>query len=510
MATLQFPSSTGLAPLPDFGTLYYNGITFSCLYKTRITGNVVLDSAKRAQKYVSYTIYAEGIVDGNSFPGQGNSDAQAIAGRNMTFIRRYLSMPAGTLRYTGKGFGNLIINDPKGYWDVAYGPHPQVLEFQPLGGGRAAFIRWSVEFHLPEGVGLDAILSTPPGGGGGGGATLIAFSTNVVLEFTWEYHLRYDARGYSSVRISGTIEIPLTRNARESRAVTVSVDDFRSRWLNVPIDLTRYKIVDRNFEISRDKRTCNFSFQADELPPMGLPPGCTGARGTMTVRNLAKPPVGSSAVNAKPGLCIWECNMRCSYVVRGDQDRRVAFSAFYSLLWFRMQLAKVGILARLDLSGLTAQQAEDFTANQRINEIQGGVLGYIVGLNEAGVPPGLGDDAISLWNNILKNVRPPTSRLSRGASGGAMLTDFGIDEGLYEDSDTIAFHATWWFMCNLQQILSASGFNRWIAGTAGRKDNLWGLSVRSVMGAQSWLENRLDTNADIIVDIGGGAPWGGP
>lgn len=89
----------------------------------------------------------------------------------------------------------------------------------------------------------------------------------------------------------------------------------------------------------------------------------------------------------------------------------------------------------------------------------------------------------------------------------AILIDFGFDEGLYLDSKTVTFHATWWFTCPWPHILNASGLWKKLDETFQNGNNLWAMSMRDIQGTQSWLRNRLDPALDIIVDFGlpGGA-----
>src|SRR2546429_340022 len=144
MALAAKDSQTGQAILPDVGTLSYNGVTFSSLYKSTITGQAVLDNANRTIKQMDYTLVVDGVVTLQA--GADSTDATWVN------LRRRLDTPGGTLTYSGKGFGPLVVNAPGDSTsrDVAWGPKPKTLEFIPLGGSRAATIRWTVLFSLGE------------------------------------------------------------------------------------------------------------------------------------------------------------------------------------------------------------------------------------------------------------------------------------------------------------------------------------------------------------------------
>ncbi len=484
MPVEPYTFDTGNSILPDVGTLNINGVEFSSLYKSRISGVIVQDDAKRTTKLMEYTLSVEGLTSPNADNISGepfNTEGGGIETSDEIWnnLRAKLTQTGGTVVYQSKGFGNFSINESGAFlivdgrlFDVAWGPVPRLLEFSPLGGGNAAFVRLQVVVRVYD----PANKVTNP---------------FAALQFNWEYHLGYDDRGYAKWRIQGTLEIPLTRTSAQSRTIAYTVDDWRQKWLNLQADLGKFRISERSFDFSRDKRTVNFSFQAEELPPMGLPPGCTVARGTFSVRNVANLKGGGG--KGKLSFEFWQCSLRCTYTVRGDQDQRVAYLAFCSILWYRVNQARQGIVPTLaDRQGVTQQQAPQAPAGNMLVAM-----------------PVQGDNAVTIWNSLLKqqtSVRPGSNNTS-----GVLVTDFGFDEGLYLDSDTVTFHAAWVLPTSWRTLLAACGFQRWQVGTSGRGgQNLWSQSVQAVMGAQSWLNCSLNAFGDIIVDMGGGGPWGLP
>ena len=85
----------------------------------------------------------------------------------------------------------------------------------------------------------------------------------------------------------------------------------------------------------------------------------------------------------------------------------------------------------------------------------------------------------------------------------AWLIDFSFDEGLYLDSKTISFSATWRATVSFAHILLGSGlWKKVLEGARTPKENLWAISMKDIMGAKSWLPNELDPSLDIIVDFG--------
>lgn len=465
MAGPQFVSDTGVAPLPDVGLLDYNGVTFSCLYTSSVNGGPVPDEAGRVTKYVEYEISVEGIVTLDIVGA--TTDALWVG------LRALLTQPGAPLYYVGKGFGPLAVNVPGGQiWDVAWGPMPKLLFFQPLGGSKSALIRWQCLVRIPE-VAASTLLTGQPR------------DVSRVLQFNYALSLTFDEEGYTGWSARGTLEVPMTRTARDARDLQITVDAYRSRWLDLQVDLTQFRVVRRNFEYSRDRRTIEWEYQVEELPPMGLPPSCTLARGTMSVRHRRR-----QGGTVAAGIT-WNCSLRCTYTVRKDADQRVALEAFYALLWFRMQSsARAGDVPPLNNPDNGPQQPAANGQPQGPPQAQ-----------QAAAAAGTG--ALPGWARLMASAQAPQK-------ASAFLTDFGWDEGLYLDSKSITFQASWWMIAPFVNVFRAAGTWRWLDGSAGGSQ--WAQSVQDMMGWASWLVNRVDEKADALIDVGNvnGPPAGTP
>ena len=448
--------TTGPAPLPDVGQLIYNGCLFSPLFETSVSGTVVKDAAGRTTKCMEYTLTADGYV---TMPAQDSSIAPTMAN-----LRRLLTAQGGYLTYIGRGF-NLAVNNAAGnQQDVAWGPVPRLLEFQPLGGGRSAKVKWQVVVAIPE------VTAGP------GSKALGEGAQSPLLQFNYETSLSYGEDGYSSLSIRGTMEIPMTRSpSQQSRRLTSTVDNYRQTIedrLLAGIDLSRFRLTRREFGVSRDKRTMEFDFELDEKPYMDLPMYCTMARGSYNVR----------PARAGAGLASWHCTLKATYTVRGDYPRRVAWDMFLWLLRRRMEAAEN---PDLDLGG--PQNPPNPPPN-----LFRAVLG---------VPWVVANVAVNAPLNLVRGAPPPANAVN---DRKALLIDFSIDEGLYLDSKTVSFSATWRLTHFFANILLASGL--WVKAQERGADgsNLWATTMRDVSGSSSWLENRLDPALDVIVDFGGG------
>lgn len=438
----------------------------------------VQDNANRTIKQVEYTITADGYV---TLPKQPQITSIAPA---MATLARLLQAQAGPLVYRGRGF-DLVVNVPNVVGhditfitsDVAWGPVPKLIEFQPLGGGLSAKVKWQVVTRL-------AVDTANP------------HSTGNLLQLNYETSLHYGEDCFSSLAVRGTMEIPMTRApSQRTRTLTTTVDDFRRRVedrIISGIDQSRFRLTGRDFNVSRDKRTLEFDVTADEKPYMDNPPDCTVARGSYNVR----------PAKTGMGLVQWHCTMQNTYVVRADRGRRIAWAAFLSLLKKRMDQAGLG-----NIPPPNANQNPEAPIGGNINvpEIGLGQIAFIA-LGGAGGPGGANAAADIVARNMLAQVQAQIAARNQNQNQRrAFLIDFSFNEGLYQDSKTVSFSATWKLITTFSHILLASGLWKKVPETDAQGNNVWALSMRDVSGSQSWLVNRLDPAADVIVDFGGPA-----
>lgn len=467
MPPTTFSFTTGDAYLPDVGQMSYNGCVFSPLFVSTVNGTAIKDDANRTVKLMEYVL----TVDGYVTLSHATLNAGNIAA-TMAQLSTLLTQQGGSLVYRGRGF-DLIVNPPGGVirtpdYDVAWGPVPEVLEFQPLGGGRSAKVVWRVTVRVVTG-------GKAAGGGRLTGVVGPGPQFIDLLQFNCETSVSYGEDYYSTLNVRGTMEIPLTRPAVDTRRVTFTVDDVRSelqRRIFDGIDLSRFRVVNREFPISRDKRTMHFSVTAEEKPYMDLPEFCPVARGSFTVR-----PARSGM-----GLVLWLCTLRATYTVAAGFPRRMAWYPFLWLLRERMYASQDG-----NIGGIPDAQSQNPRDVRQIT-----LFGQTVAFNV----PNRGNGAQE-WRQALQQSRAngPTR---------AWLIDFGIDEGLYLDSKTVSFSATWRLVTTFSHILVASGIWRKLPDNDAGGNNIWAASMKDISGPFSILPNVLDPARDVIVDFGGG------
>lgn len=445
-------------------TLVYNGCVFSPLFETMVSGNAVKDNANRTVMYMEYTITVDGYV---TLP-TGDLSVHPV----MLSLRQLLMAQGGNLVYRGRGM-DIIVNPPGAILgsvsnDVAWGPVPEILEFQPLGGGRSAKVKWEVKVRIPELAAKRDVGVRP------------------FLQFNYETTCNYSEDGYSSLTVKGTMEIPMTRITQKTRTLTATIDDFRvqlDRRIFRGIDLTRFTIKRRDYNVSRDKRVMEFNVQVDEKPYMDLPPYSTMARGTYSVR----------PAKAGMGLVMWLCTLRASYTVRADMPRRWSWIMFMWLLRLRMASAFDGNIPKVK----DGDQNPGKIAVAKVNKIS---TKFIVA-----------------WLSPLASIFGSKTDSDELVKARPWLIDFSFEEGLYQDSKTTSFSATWRMVTTFSHILLASGVWKKLPEQGNRNENLWETSMNvagslggqrtgpnGVMCASSWLRNRIDPKLDIIVDFAGG------
>lgn len=467
--------STGASVLPDAGELSYNGFIFSPLLESKVSGGVVQDEAKRTTKFLEYVIEVDAYVTtADGVNGPLDNPRGAGIGPSMDEMRASLTLHGAPLVYRGRGM-DLVVNPAgaqrgaAGVFDVAWGPVPELLEFQPLGAACAAKVKWRVKVRVPEVQGQANARPSPYWRAG--------LAENM-LQFNYETSVDYGEDGYSALNVRGTIEIPLTRTPNQgTRTIAETADDLRGQIdarIMGGIDLAQFRTVRRSILLSRDSRTLTWDYRFEEKPYMDLPPNCTAARGTYSVR----------PARAGMGLILWLCTLRATYTVRGDMPRRVAWGAFLAML--RMRMSRSTNLG--DLSAINAgRQNRPPSPVARANSVVAATAREVL------LGP-LNPILLSRQQNQAQDRPVADSRR-------AWLIDFGYEEGLYLDSKTTSFNATWRLVCPFQYILMNSGI--W-AKVEGNNRALWASTVKDVMGSRSWLANRADPKLDVIVDFGGG------
>lgn len=461
MAVTPKNYTTGPAVLSDAGALSYEGCVFSPLFATKLTGTVVRDEADRTTKYMEYTIDADGYV---TLP-TGATDISAT----VATLRQLLTRQGGALVYRGRGM-DLVVNAAgvnvfgvlgPSVTDVAWGPKPELFEFQPLGGGLSAKVKWRVKVHVSE------VAAVNP-------------ESMPLLQLNYETSVAYSEDGFSSLTVRGTMEIAMTRRPfQRNRNVPRTVDDFR-RVLETKIltveDLARFRVTRREFTVSRDKRIMQWDYQLEEKPYMDLPPLCTKANGSFSCR----------PAKAGMGLTTWFCTLKATYVVRNDLARRNAWFLFMYLLRLKMLCSQQGLIPPLNGEQNPQRPPAAFNGLQVLRDAA--FIPFVA--LEAG------------FGHLGPGGQQPR-QVPADQGRRAWLIDFSFDEGMYQDSKTVTFSATWRLITIFSHILLGSGLWRKLSEVDDQGRRLWVTTMRDISLSRSWLPNQVDPAADVVVDFGG-------
>lgn len=287
-----------IARLPSTGILTYNTVNIiGPSVRTRIRAKPVLDEARRVIKYVEYHVETSGYVE-----PAGSSPTTDTA---LSSYRSLLLECGQALSIANKGFGPLRANDGTGPKDALWGPIPEILSWVPIGNDRTAFVEWACVVHLPCERSNQAVFEGFP------------------MAVNYEMDTTIDEDGYTTQRVSGYLEIPMTRRPG-TRVPPDSADRYYESIVPaIPFGFQRKR---KHRHLSKNKNRLDFEFVDEEIP-VPLPPGVTRA----DVRHLAENDIRHAFVT-------WNCLLSGSITLaRGEPKARA---------WDRFQLILASRLAR--------------------------------------------------------------------------------------------------------------------------------------------------------------------
>jgi hypothetical protein len=289
------------------GTVNYNGYTFSGAASSRVQCRTPTDRAGRTTVYVEYAFMIRDIIvpDGMNIAGQIGTD------HAMNNIRNQLTVRGQRLQFSLQGFGDFDVNGPGGVLDVAYGPHPEVMEMTPLGGGQAWSMLWRCTTRFPQCGG--AVYQGRP------------------LASNYDVEIKQDKHGYSVRTITGYYEVP---GNRQGSNISDTADGY---WESILGGIPRIPGFEREWtrKMSLDKRTMEYSIVDTEKGPTGFMFGCTEWEGEQESVIQHGGPVAMVTLTA-------------SYEVEKNQTKHIAMNNFYALIVSRVMAgAPFGSLTKL-------------------------------------------------------------------------------------------------------------------------------------------------------------------
>lgn len=198
--------------------LVYNGFAFPPHSKIRISQVPEYDKTRRTVKYVTIAISVEAVITTYTIPlrdaTETNSERLNLSQYptqdvDMQELRHRLSQPCRSLEFTLAGCGNIRVNTTSGVADVDFGPKPQVIDWQPLGGGLASVVQWLVVTRVP----ITAVAGADQLGGYAEQSPLTLNNSGLgpLLEHQYTISYSYDSLNLLTRSIQGSIELPMTR-----------------------------------------------------------------------------------------------------------------------------------------------------------------------------------------------------------------------------------------------------------------------------------------------------------
>src|SRR6185437_1814918 len=297
--------------LTDPWTISYGSFVFPLYSRSSITGKPVYDTARRAVSYIAYTLPVDSFILANAAghelnagppnpadPEPGTVEAQLIA------IRQQLQQRGAMLEIKSTGFGHLRVNNVKPPFlkgvdvrDVAYGPHPEILDAKTVGSRLAWKISWKCTFNIPECAEGTAVFAGRP------------------MEFTYTWDVTQDPRGFSTRVVAGQLLIPATTVPGEK----VPPDQADKYWNAVvascpPLPSFRR---DAHRTLSEDRRTLKFTITDTELPSNAFVPGATEWSGTQEL-----------STNQQSAFRTWQNGITATYQVARGQSKMALYRQF--------------------------------------------------------------------------------------------------------------------------------------------------------------------------------------
>jgi len=239
-----------LARLPVSGTFSYNTVVFNPTVRTIVRGVPRLDEAGRVVKWIEYTVELSGYVAASD-SGAATTDAL------LTSYRQKLLAVGGSLALQTKGFGDLTLNGIGGTTrrDALWGPLPELLLWKPLGDKLGAYVEWRCKVHVACERSGSLNIQAP-----------------LAVNYEWQHEVDQD--GYSVQRITGHLEIPMSKLTVDNPTVEDTADRYRERIKpEVPPGFQR---VRQSFRLSKNKNRLDFTFEDREVTHP-LPDSMTGA-----------------------------------------------------------------------------------------------------------------------------------------------------------------------------------------------------------------------------------------
>lgn len=279
------------------GTVSYNGYVFNNSTRTlKVQITPVPDASNRQTIYCDWAIKLQTWVAGSS-----PVDSEVVQ-----LIER-LTHKGGALVFEGRGLGNPRVNTSAAR-DLVWGPHPDPIEVEVY-GANAIKLTWGVRFAVP-----------------------CCPSANYqfqIMTLSYEASHTVDEVGMVTRRVTGFIEIPMTRKSANNNTLPDSVDNYR-QILTPPL-MRGFRRSFGPWAISRDRRRLDFEIVDEEMAGEALPKNVVEASWSDRVNSTAV------------GLTKWEGHVSASYKLRRNASGYDAARAFFARLTEYLQRLRASL-----------------------------------------------------------------------------------------------------------------------------------------------------------------------
>jgi hypothetical protein len=244
-----------------WGTISYNGHTFSGLRGSKLKTDPQWDDYRR---YIKATLFTLEVAAYQNYTDVAAANAGVLA------LRRKLARSAGSLTITGLGLGDITVNP--GSRDVEWGPRCGAVAFEPVGA------TVHVTFTLTWMVADAAVLLE-------GG----------IVQFGHEVEWSFDESDIQTRTVMGFLEVSANRNGSTGDATFTPADALRNQILcEVPVG---FKRTSRRFKQSGDMRRLDFTFVDTQLEAEPPPENCV------------KADIDFEYENVPPGFAQWKATL---------------------------------------------------------------------------------------------------------------------------------------------------------------------------------------------------------
>ena len=290
-------------------TVSYNGVSIDNIVTSNIDSSPVYNEQGTAVKYVMYTVQIEAIVHPESFvETAANRDSTNDA---LEVIRQRLLEPRKPFSYVNKGFGddfNINTGETISLVDVAYGPKPLNLTFEPIARNKAARVNWTVEVKVPKSC------SSTPG-------------SYELLEFWSTSSVKINKHGYQTLTRKGRVEFVGTSTGnslglRASKRFGPFIDSLTS-----PTSMEGYHL-EHDFNFSPDDRVMTFTMTYSEIEsPNVYPLGVVN----ISAKHSIKSELMSTNIYSGAAFRSWGNSMTCTISLRPNVPQLRAWEIFSAI-----------------------------------------------------------------------------------------------------------------------------------------------------------------------------------